>query len=468
MRQYLFTYNRKRLYSLFVGDTLIIVFSILLSYGIRLYINQKDPMLTAIFARLDPRHTLVILAHLFSLYLLNQYNLNRLLNPIRSTMMLILSVLLSGLIISGVLFFFPKYIFGRQVLLIHIVVVSLFIIIWRLLFTAVIIRNTKPKRLAVVGDGQITSSFIEEMASIPNSGFEINSVCLLQNDNPVSCVLPEELNRYEGIMDLLESEHFDILAFDSTSGHFSDSEIRRVLQLRYRGKAIYDLPTFYRNITGKVPLTYIDGRWLISSDSLQGEASKPYVRAKRIFDFLLASLFLVLTTPLFVIIGILIKIESKGSIFFIQERLGIQSRPFKLIKFRTMVEDAEKLSGPIWTTNNDPRVTLLGKWLRKSRLDELPQFWNIWKGEMSFVGPRPIREHFANRLAEQIPFYGIRFDVKPGLTGWAQVNYDYAGSEVGQLEKFQYELFYIQNMSFFLDLLTVVRTIRQIFKGGGQ
>ena len=429
---------------------------------------KKDPTLTAIFSRLDPRHALVIIVHLFSLYLLNQYNLNRLLNPVRSTLMLFLSVLLSGLIISGVLFFFPKYIFGRQVLLIHIMVVSFFIVLWRRLFTAIIIRNAKPKRLAVVGDGQITSSFIEEIAAIPNSGFEINSVCLLGSDNPVSCVLHDKLNRHEGIMDLLESEEFDILAFDSTSGLFSDSEIRRVLQLRYRGKAIYDLPTFYRNITGKVPLTYIDGRWLLTSDSLQGEASKPYVRAKRIFDFLLSSLLLILAAPLIIIIGFLIKVGSKGSVFFIQERLGIQRRPFKLKKFRTMVEDAEKLSGPIWTTSNDPRVTRLGKWLRKSRLDEIPQLWNIWKGEMSFVGPRPIREHFARQLAEKIPFYGIRFDVKPGLTGWAQVNYDYAGSEVGQLEKFQYELFYIQNMSFFLDILTVVRTIKKMFKGGGQ
>lgn len=468
MRQYLFSYNRKRLYALFIGDSLIIAFSILLSYGIRLYIVKKDPTLAAIYARLDPRHTVVILVHLFSLYLLNQYDLNRLLNSVRSTMMLILSVLLSGLIISGILFFFPKYIFGRQVLLIHIMVVSFFIVLWRHLFTAIIIRKSKPKRLAVIGSGQITSSFIEEMTAIPNSGFEINSVCLLRDDSPVSYVLPEKLSRHEGIMDLLESEHFDILAFDSTSGLFTDSEIRRVLQLRYRGKAVYDLPTFYRNITGKVPLTYIDGRWLLTSDSLQGEASKPYVRAKRIFDILLSSLLLVLTAPLFVIIGILIKTESRGPIFFVQERLGIQRRPFELVKFRTMIEDAEKQSGPIWTTNNDPRVTRIGKWLRKSRLDELPQFWNIWRGEMSFVGPRPIREHFANQLAEQIPFYGIRFDVKPGLTGWAQVNYDYAGSDVGQMEKFQYELFYIQNMSFFLDILTVIRTVQQIFRGRGQ
>ena len=159
--------------------------------------------------------------------------------------------------------------------------------------------------------------------------------------------------------------------------------------------------------------------------------------------------------------------DSKGDVFFVQERLGIGKKPFKCVKFRTMVEDAEARSGPVWSKGKDPRITRVGHFLRKSRLDELPQFWNVLKGDMSFVGPRPIREYFANKLAEKIPFYGLRFSVKPGLSGWAQVNYDYAGSEEGQLEKFQYELFYIQNMSFFLDLLVIIKTVQKMFRGEG-
>ena len=129
--------------------------------------------------------------------------------------------------------------------------------------------------------------------------------------------------------------------------------------------------------------------------------------------------------------------------------------------------DAEKKCGPVWSSDNDPRITWVGRILRKARLDELPQFWNILKGDMSFVGPRPIRDHFAGQLEKIIPFYGIRFSVKPGLSGWAQVHHDYGGSEEGQLEKFQYELFYIQNMSLFLDLLTIVRTLRIVFRAKG-
>jgi exopolysaccharide biosynthesis polyprenyl glycosylphosphotransferase len=263
-------------------------------------------------------------------------------------------------------------------------------------------------------------------------------------------------------IELLERNDFDVFAFDARSGSFSDSEIRQILELKYRGKAVYDLPRLYKNLTGKVPLTYIDGRWLLNSDGLQGQVSVRYMRIKRVLDVILSLLLLITGLPLFFIIGVAIKLDSKGKVFFMQERLGINKRPFKCIKFRTMVENAEYETGPIWSREDDRRITRMGRLLRKTRLDELPQLWNILKGDMSFVGPRPIREHFAARLSKSIPYYSLRFSVKPGLTGWAQVNYDYAGSEAGQLEKFQYEIFYIENMSLLLDLLTLFRTLQKV------
>ena len=424
--------------------------------------------MAVVLSRLSPWLSLVVFAHLLSLYLFNQYNLNRLINRFRSSVMVILSVWLAGLMISGSFFFLPKYVFGRQVLLIHLLVVSVSMVLWRLLFTEALIRRARPKRLAVIGDGQIISSFIEDLSRIPNNGFSVNSVCTSNSSAAATCSLPASLTRHASVLELLESNDFDVLAFDSTNGFFSNSEIRRILQAKYRGKAVYDLSTLYKNVTGKVPISYIDGRWLLNSDSLQGEVNLPYVRAKKVFDVVLSSLLLVFCAPLIVVIAIAIKLDSKGSIFFVQERLGIQRSPFNCVKFRTMVEDAESKSGPIWSKENDPRITRIGRLLRKIRLDELPQLWNILKGDMSFVGPRPIRDHFANKLAETIPFYGLRFAVKPGLSGWAQVNHDYAGSEEGQLEKFQYELFYIQNMSLFLDLLTVFKTAHKVFRGEGK
>jgi len=468
MKQYLLSYTKKRQYVLILGDILVLALSVFISYVLRVYLTYKNPSMTEVLSRLSPWLSLVVLAHLFSLYLFNQYNLNRLVNRFRSSVMVVLSVWSAGLMISGVFFFLPKYVFGRQVLLIHLLVVSVFMVLWRLLFAEILIRWARPKGLAVVGDGQIISSFIEELSRIPNSGFRVNGVCISNSASAGTCPLPGSLTKHASVLDLLKSNDFDVLAFDSTNGFFSDGEIRRILQVKYRGKAVYDLCTLYKNVTGKVPLTYIDGRWLLNSDGLQGEANLPYVRAKRIFDVVLSGLLLVLGSPVFVIIAVGIRLDSKGRIFFVQERLGIQRRPFKCVKFRTMVEDAETKSGPIWSTENDPRITRVGRLLRKSRLDELPQLWNILKGDMSFVGPRPIREHFANKLAETIPFYGLRFSVKPGLSGWAQVNHDYAGSEEGQLEKFQYELFYIQNMSLFLDLLTMFKTVQMVFLGKGK
>lgn len=468
MKQYLFSYTKKRQYILLLGDILVLALSIFISYFLRVYLTYRHPTMATVLSRLSPWLSLVVVAHLFSLYLFNQYNLNRLINRFRSSVMVVLSVWLAGLMISSSFFFLPKYVFGRQVLLIHLLVVSVSMVLWRLLFAEVLIRRAKPKRLAVIGDGQIISSFIEDLSRIPNSGFSVNSVCVLNSSAAATCSLPASLTRHASVLDLLEFSDFDVLAFDSTNSFFSDSEIRRILQVKYRGKAVYDLSTLYKNVTGKVPLTYIDGRWLLNSDGLQGEVNLPYVRAKKVFDVALSSLLLVFCAPLIVIIAIAIKLDSKGRIFFVQERLGIQRRPFKCVKFRTMIEEAESESGPIWSKENDPRITRVGRLLRKMRLDELPQLWNILKGDMSFVGPRPIREHFANKLAETIPFYGFRFGVKPGLSGWAQVNHDYAGSEEGQLEKFQYELFYIQNMSLFLDLLTVFKTVQKVIRGEGK
>ncbi len=468
MKDYLFSYTKKRQYALFLCDIMVISFAVFVSYAIRLYINQKNPTFYNVLSKVNPWQILVIFSHLFTLYLLDQYNLSRIVNTIRSSVMVVLSVWLAGLIISGVFFFLPKYVFGRQVLLIHLVVVSVCMILWRLLFARVVSRRTGVSRLAVVGEGQIVSSFIEELARIANSGFEISSLCVSNSASTDGCSFPLSLAKHETVLDLLGSADFDALAFDSASGAFSDNEIRLILQLKYQDKTVYDLPTLYKNLTGKVPLSYIDGRWLLASDGLRGELSIPYVRAKRMFDILSASALLVITSPLFGMIAVAIKLDSKGSVFFVQERLGIGRKAFKCAKFRTMVENAEHKSGPIWSKENDYRITRIGRVLRKSRLDELPQFWNVLKGDMSFVGPRPIREHFANRLAEMIPFYGLRFSVKPGLTGWAQVNHDYAGSVEGQLEKFQYELFYIQNMSFLMDLPIMLKTLKMVFWGKGK
>ena len=224
----------------------------------------------------------------------------------------------------------------------------------------------------------------------------------------------------------------------------------------------------YQNLTGKVPLGLIDGRWLLSNTRFHGEQNPLYKKFKRAIDLCISLTLLLVLLPVILLLAVLIKLDSKGPVFFVQERLGYQKKPFRCFKFRTMKKDAEAHSGPVWSSAGDDRVTRVGRVMRKTRLDEIPQLFNVLFGDMSFIGPRPIRQHFADILAKNIPYYDLRFSVKPGLTGWAQVNHGYAGSEKGQLEKFQYELFYIQNMSLFLDLLVIIKTFRTIAKGTGE
>jgi len=466
MKGYLFSPTKKKQYALFIGDFFFILLSLWLSYAIRYYFVYENALVSFIISRLSIWLSMVPIIHLFFLYLFNQYSLNRMINLFRASVMILLSVCFAGVMISCVLFFFPKYILGRQVFVIHLLIVSCLLIIWRLLAYIILMKRSTPKRLAVVGNGSIVSSFIERLSQLSNNGFDIRQVCISGGGLSDVCFLPDSLTKHQTLLDLIDLNDFDVLASDSTSGDFSNEEVQYLLQLKYKGKAVYDISTLYKNLTGRVPLQFVNGQWLLNNYGFQGEMSKPYIRIKRVFDLFLSAFLLLLLAPVMLLLTVIIKAEKKGNIIYRQERLGLARKPFVCYKFRTMSEDAEIKSGPVWATENDRRVTRLGSFLRQTRLDELPQLFNILKGEMSFVGPRPIREHFAVQMAEQVPFYWLRYDVKPGVTGWAQVNGRYAVPD--GLGAFEYELFYIENMSIFLDMLTLLKTFQTVFWGKGK
>jgi len=240
-----------------------------------------------------------------------------------------------------------------------------------------------------------------------------------------------------------------------------------LLRLRLNGEVIIDeCAAFYERVSGKVHLDLIRPSWLIFSEYSRNTQAKAAIR-----DFvhrLLAFGGLVLSIPIAILTAILIKLESKGPIFYKQERVGKNGRRFEVIKFRSMQADAEAGGKPVWAKANDDRVTLVGRVIRKVRIDEIPQFWNILKGEMKFVGPRPERPHFVEQLAQEIPFYEHRHLVAPGLTGWAQVKYPYGASVADARHKLEYDLYYIKNQSLRLDLLIVLQTIKIILLGRGS
>ncbi len=237
---------------------------------------------------------------------------------------------------------------------------------------------------------------------------------------------------------------------------------------KFEGCSVCNSLVFYKNRTGRYPVEHVKPEWLINGSVSLALKSPGRQRCKRLFDIFASLIAIALTAPLMLIIAAAVKLTSKGPVFYIHERLGLNGKPFRLCKFRTMVQGAEASTGPVWAQKQDPRATPVGLILRRMRLDELPQFFNVLKGEMSLVGPRPIRQFFAERLAQESPYYPLRFSVKPGITGWAQVMAEYGDTVEGQLKKLEYDLFYILEYSFLLDAKIIWKTVRKVLSGAGQ
>lgn len=240
-----------------------------------------------------------------------------------------------------------------------------------------------------------------------------------------------------------------------------------LVRLRLKGLPVRDAATFYQHLTGRVPLTSIDPAWLVDQIRQRRPADYVYAVVKRLLDLLLALLLLPVALPVLAVCALAIKLDSQGPVFFVQERLGQGGVPFRLFKLRTMVVEAEP-HGPQWCRDHDPRITRVGRVLRRLRLDELPQIFNVLKNDMSFVGPRPIRAHFTSLLAREIPFYRLRLRAKPGLSGWAQVHSGHANTVAAHALMLQYDLFYLLHRSLLLDLLVIFKTIRVILTGQGR
>ena len=239
-----------------------------------------------------------------------------------------------------------------------------------------------------------------------------------------------------------------------------------LLNLRVQGVEVVDAVSFYAQISGRIPVKSLKPSDLIFTDGFN-RAEINHI-SKRVLDLFLALAGLAVSLPIFFILAVLIKLSSRGPVFYRQERVGEKGRPFMVIKFRSMPQDAESASGPVWASENDPRVTRLGRWMRIWRLDEIPQMINVLKGEMSFVGPRPERPVFVDQLRKTIPYYDLRFTVKPGLTGWAQIKYRYGATEEDALEKLEYDLYYIKHLSPFFDVTIVIETIQVILARKGS
>jgi exopolysaccharide biosynthesis polyprenyl glycosylphosphotransferase len=253
----------------------------------------------------------------------------------------------------------------------------------------------------------------------------------------------------------------------ATQTHFSDAQVRQLMQMRLRGIPVYKLPDFYETLWYKLPSFLLEDKWLAFSAGFNLMPGYWNMKLKRVADICLAGLLLIVLSPLMLLVMVAIKLDSRGPVFYSQLRTGQHSQSFRVYKFRSMYQDAEK-RGAQWAQQRDPRITRVGYWLRLTRIDELPQLWNVLRGDMSLIGPRPERPEFDVKLQAAIPYYELRYIVKPGITGWAQVMYPYGASVEDAYEKLSYDLYYIKNYSFCLDVAIAFKTVRVVFLGKGR
>ena len=237
-----------------------------------------------------------------------------------------------------------------------------------------------------------------------------------------------------------------------------DDIARDLLEAKLRGSMVVDIRSFYEHVVQRLPLSQINDEWLLQTEGFSLNTRGSLRRLKRALDVLISLLLLIPAAPIMLITAIIVRLESPGPVIYKQDRVGLFEKEFTVYKFRSMRADAEK-NGAVWASAKDTRVTKFGKFIRKVRIDELPQIWNILKGDMSFIGPRPERMAFVTKLKETIPYYSLRHTVKPGLTGWAQVCYPYGASEEDARRKLEYDLYYIKNMSILLDINIVFKTV---------
>jgi sugar transferase (PEP-CTERM system associated) len=355
---------------------------------------------------------------------------------------------------------------GRSVFTLSMVLCSIFLVLWHTMLRLYLRSRPPHTNLLVLGTGNLAREAVREILRHPELGIRVIGFV---DDDPllvgVSIVNPKVVGLYQDLPRLVADNNVDriVVGLHDRRGKLP---IKELLDFKTRGIAIEDATTFYERVAGKIPIENLKPSWLVFNSGFG--VSKRALMEKRIFSLLASSILLVLLSPIFLLAMILIKLDSKGPVFFKQERVGQGGRTFMLVKFRSMIQDAEVGTGPVWSTEGDSRVTRVGRLLRRTRVDELPQFYNVFRGDMSLVGPRPERPHFVQQLSEAIPYYPLRHVVKPGITGWAQINYGYASTMEHTIEKLQYDLFYIKNMSSILDGLIVMETIKTVLVKKGS
>ena len=392
------------------------------------------------------RNAMIIVSALIAYYIANVYNVatNKYKLKDMTTVIVINGILMTITTFSKIFTFYEGIIlFG---------IITIFQIAFRYI---VIMGVVEKERVVFVGENDYTEDLLE---SVKKDG---QYVFVMSLNNTDMKALGKE------ILELYNTKKFDVLV-DFTDKLLRDPKItEKLLQYKLEGLQYYNYLEFYETYENKLPISHLSPKWFLENTGFEIYHNNFNLKAKRLLDLLFALLIGIFAAPVIVLAAIIVKLESKGPVFFIQERIGEGNKKFNIVKFRSMTTDAEK-DGPQWASKNDNRVTKFGKIMRATRIDELPQLWNVLRGEMSFVGPRPEREFFIQQLEKEIPYYNLRHTVKPGLTGWAQVMYPYGASVEDAYRKLQYDLYYIKHHSIPFDVNVLLKTVTIVIFGKGR
>jgi exopolysaccharide biosynthesis polyprenyl glycosylphosphotransferase len=398
------------------------------------------------------------IAFLVSFYLAGLYDANRIVSLRSVCVASAIAVGVATLASVLVFYLLMSQKLGRLILLPVAAGIWVAVVFLRWGLVRLTARGYLSQRALVVGNGPEAAEAIQLVRDTPQPGIKIYGVIA---ETPGMIGKPIEGVPVVGeLNDLsLAVETYNISQLIvATRPETEWAVLKRLRPLRYRGVVLNDLMSLHEQLAQEIQLNYVNDEWLMAASM---NTSRLHItKMKRLLDVAVSLVGLIVSAPLCLLTAILLKLDSRGPILYTQERVGQDSRLFTLMKFRTMRVDAEAASGPVWAEHNDPRITRLGKWLRKLRIDEIPQLVNVLRGDMSLVGPRPERPAFVKELSEKIPFYGERLLVQPGVTGWAQVNFPYTSSIEETRRKLQYDLYYIKHMSFFLDCLILLKTVK--------
>jgi len=452
----------KRLILLILGDLLIVNGSIFLAAILRLGLSagwgyiQSNPW----------SFILTGLIYIMVFFSTELYDIRKDFKSIGNVMAITLAST-SAFVITTLLFYMNWSLrIGRGVFILNGILIILFIIGWRILYSYLLEQPIFKRNVLIVGAGWAGKTISQEINRSQKSGLRMVGFI---DDDPLKKGklidgVPVLGDRYT-IDKVIRKNDIDLIVAAITHEKHADL-IKALINCSWKGVDIIDMPAIYEQLTGKIPFKHINNMWMlhiaIGKPKLYSRLIKPILEA------ISALILFILLIPVMVVIAIVIKCDSRGRIFYTQERVGKDGRKFTIMKFRTMVENAESLTGAVYAADNDPRITKIGRFLRKWRLDEIPQLVNVIKGDMGLIGPRPEREIFIREFEEKIPFYTQRLLVRPGLTGWAQVKFPYASSIEQTEEKLQYDLYYIKNMSFILDFVVFLKTIRVVLFGKGK